>query len=682
MLSYFHTVIPSYCHIQILYVEENRMNGMRNGRKGSPGIPGSPSKSNSDFPLRILVPSDMVGAIIGKDGATIRMITQLTKARVDVHRRENMGSAEKPITIIGPPECCTEACFQIMKIMQNELLMTSGMLENGKFHEPLPVVPLKVLAHNELVGRVIGKGGNTLKRIMSESGTKITISKLKDLTAYNMERTITILGTIDNCKKAESLISAKLRASYESDMAQFIPVSEQTQGVYSQPPNLSPSPTNIPPSPNPLSSDFRRMPQSLPATPTSVRTFTDFSGEHKRLTTLHGSTGALEVSNLGGFKLGSAIAMSSGLNGMMNGAGIGGGGVNGIGMNGGGMGGVHVAVGQGSVPLQGKYSGAFESSIDGFVKSGAMSTPTTPLPEFVPMTISNGMRGVNGVGGGITKTSPPGPLHTPIAEVDDEISDVFTTLSVKDPMVAAPGYGRGRFRRSSAPVNTSMQHVWGSVTVGELAGEISTPNGGPSLDVVGAGGMGGLMGGNRGYANSTVSSGSGFNGWNAPTALSGVPVTTVPPQTPATASNIWSGGLQPMVTSQQGSRPNSQTSSYSNSSEPGSSSLSAFSPIYSPTIGNSSNGFFSQQEPVSSSSSGLLVSASPLGVTSSENHNQPAFKAISMAVSNCSNFSADSIPTSTITSVIPEEDDLLPTSCAMDHGFSHELPIPAIASHW
>lgn len=44
---------------------------------------------------RILVPSDMVGAIIGKDGATIRMITQRTNARVDVHRRENLGTAEK-----------------------------------------------------------------------------------------------------------------------------------------------------------------------------------------------------------------------------------------------------------------------------------------------------------------------------------------------------------------------------------------------------------------------------------------------------------------------------------------------------------------------------------------------------------------------------------------------------------
>lgn len=45
--------------------------------------------------FRILVPSEMVGAIIGKDGATIRHITQLTKARVDVHRRENLGSMEK-----------------------------------------------------------------------------------------------------------------------------------------------------------------------------------------------------------------------------------------------------------------------------------------------------------------------------------------------------------------------------------------------------------------------------------------------------------------------------------------------------------------------------------------------------------------------------------------------------------
>lgn len=65
-----------------------------------------------------------------------------------------------------------------------------------------------------------------MSKIISIS-LSLSLYRLKDLTAYNMERTITILGTIDNCKKAESLISAKLRASYESDMAQFIPVSAE-----------------------------------------------------------------------------------------------------------------------------------------------------------------------------------------------------------------------------------------------------------------------------------------------------------------------------------------------------------------------------------------------------------------------------------------------------------------------
>ena len=225
----------------------------------------------------------MVGAIIGKDGATIRHITQVTKARVDVHRRENLGSLEKAITIIGSPESCTEACYQLMRIMQNELLTTNGSIfDNGKHHfEPLPVVPLKVLAHNELVGRIIGKGGNTLKRIMAESGTKITISKLKDLTAYNMERTITILGTIDNCKKAESLISAKLRASYESDMTQFMQyTSSDTSPTHdSSPPRTQNGEMLLKPA--------VIHPQSLPTTPTAVRTFQDFSQEHTRLTTLH-----------------------------------------------------------------------------------------------------------------------------------------------------------------------------------------------------------------------------------------------------------------------------------------------------------------------------------------------------------------------------------------------------------
>lgn len=37
-------------------------------------------------------------------------------------------------------------------------------------------VPLKILAHNNFVGRLIGKEGRNLKKIEQDTGTKITIS--------------------------------------------------------------------------------------------------------------------------------------------------------------------------------------------------------------------------------------------------------------------------------------------------------------------------------------------------------------------------------------------------------------------------------------------------------------------------------------------------------------------------
>ena len=41
-------------------------------------------------------------------------------SRVDVHRKENIGSLEKAITIYGNPENCTNACKKILEVMQQE----------------------------------------------------------------------------------------------------------------------------------------------------------------------------------------------------------------------------------------------------------------------------------------------------------------------------------------------------------------------------------------------------------------------------------------------------------------------------------------------------------------------------------------------------------------------------------
>ncbi|XP_043931889.1 insulin-like growth factor 2 mRNA-binding protein 2 isoform X5 [Protopterus annectens] len=187
--------------------QRSRRGGNTSREQGS-SAGGSSQSKQIDFPLRILVPTQFVGAIIGKEGLTIKNVTKQTQSKVDIHRKENAGAAEKPITIHSTPEGCSAACRMILEIMQKEANETKSNEE----------IPLKILAHNSLVGRLIGKEGRNLKKIEQDTETKITISSLQDLTIYNPERTITVKGTIEACSKAEVEIMKKLREAYENDI--------------------------------------------------------------------------------------------------------------------------------------------------------------------------------------------------------------------------------------------------------------------------------------------------------------------------------------------------------------------------------------------------------------------------------------------------------------------------------
>uniref|UniRef100_A0A667GIT6 Insulin like growth factor 2 mRNA binding protein 2 n=1 Tax=Lynx canadensis TaxID=61383 RepID=A0A667GIT6_LYNCA len=167
--------------------------------------PGGSSQARQiDFPLRILVPTQFVGAIIGKEGLTIKNITKQTQSRAEE-------------------------------------------------------IPLKILAHNGLVGRLIGKEGRNLKKIEHETGTKITISSLQDLSIYNPERTITVKGTVEACANAEVEIMKKLREAFENDMlavnqqANLIPgLNLSALGIFSTGLSVLPPPTGprgAPPAP-------------------------------------------------------------------------------------------------------------------------------------------------------------------------------------------------------------------------------------------------------------------------------------------------------------------------------------------------------------------------------------------------------------------------------------------------
>uniref|UniRef100_A0A3Q0RWL0 Insulin-like growth factor 2 mRNA binding protein 1 n=1 Tax=Amphilophus citrinellus TaxID=61819 RepID=A0A3Q0RWL0_AMPCI len=197
--------------------------GPRGGPRGGSPSSGMPSKPpHADIPLRLLVPTQYVGAIIGKEGATIRNITKQTQSKIDVHRKENAGAAEKPISIHSTPEGCSAACRMILDIMHQEAKDTKTADE----------VPLKIMAHNNFVGRLIGKEGRNLKKIEQDTDTKITISPLQDLTLYNPERTITVKGSIEACCQAEVEIMKKVREAYENDIAAMNAPEQETVHVY------------------------------------------------------------------------------------------------------------------------------------------------------------------------------------------------------------------------------------------------------------------------------------------------------------------------------------------------------------------------------------------------------------------------------------------------------------------
>ncbi|GIY56477.1 insulin-like growth factor 2 mRNA-binding protein 1 [Caerostris darwini] len=235
-------------------MELGRGRGSGGGRGASRPYASPGLYRSNDFPLRILVLSDMVGAIIGRAGGTIRQITQQSRARVDVHRKENAGSPEKVITIYGSPENCSAACQKIMEIMQQEANSTN----RGE-------LPLKILAHNSLIGRIIGKNGSTIKRIMEQSDTKIAVSSnIHDFSSWNLERIITVKGKLENLSKAEKMISLKLRQSYENDLAA---VASQTY-MY---PSMHPMAPLQPPLPSPTPSPPYGMYGGIPPPPVDLQ---------------------------------------------------------------------------------------------------------------------------------------------------------------------------------------------------------------------------------------------------------------------------------------------------------------------------------------------------------------------------------------------------------------------------
>lgn len=151
----------------------------------------SPSANSHTYHFKILVPAAAAGRIIGKGGTTIAQLQKDAGARVKMSKASEFypGTTERVCLISGPIE-------GILKI-------------NDFFMENFSSSSLKILVPNSTAGMIIGKGGSYIKQIKEESGAYVQISqKCTDISLP--ERCVTIVGEIDNIRKACTMILTKI----------------------------------------------------------------------------------------------------------------------------------------------------------------------------------------------------------------------------------------------------------------------------------------------------------------------------------------------------------------------------------------------------------------------------------------------------------------------------------------
>ncbi|XP_012545457.1 RNA-binding protein Nova-2 isoform X3 [Bombyx mandarina] len=164
------------------------------------------------YHFKVLVPSMVAGAIIGKGGETIAQLQKDTGARVKMSKSHDFypGTMERACLITGSVEGIMVVLDFIMEKIKEKPELVKPFPEGVDTKMPQDRdKQVKILVPNSTAGMIIGKGGNYIKQIKEQSGSYVQISqKAKELSLQ--ERCITVVGEKESNKKACLMILQKV----------------------------------------------------------------------------------------------------------------------------------------------------------------------------------------------------------------------------------------------------------------------------------------------------------------------------------------------------------------------------------------------------------------------------------------------------------------------------------------
>jgi far upstream element-binding protein len=151
---------------------------------------------------KISCPAGIVGRIIGRGGETIRSLQQSSSSHIMVDQNFPEG-ADRMVIIKGQRENVTRAAAMINELIAGEPGSASAIIAKHSVG-----VNLTVSCPKTMVGRVIGKGGDTIKGLQRKYHTSIQVEQQGD------PMTITITGPKGSAEMCKQEITALINDPY------------------------------------------------------------------------------------------------------------------------------------------------------------------------------------------------------------------------------------------------------------------------------------------------------------------------------------------------------------------------------------------------------------------------------------------------------------------------------------
>lgn len=168
------------------------------------------SEDRDEFRAQMLVPQGVVGAVIGKGGATIKQTAATAGCRVSMSTR---GEGERRVIMSGNYESCVVA----QSIVQQQIVESAQaqLLDIGD-------CTVIVLVRHDCAGAVIGKAGANLNDIRNSTGVKVKMQS-KDEAAHVDDgfRDCTLTGDFQQVLQAERVIADILIAARNGGQQQL-----------------------------------------------------------------------------------------------------------------------------------------------------------------------------------------------------------------------------------------------------------------------------------------------------------------------------------------------------------------------------------------------------------------------------------------------------------------------------